>query len=502
MLVLERVEEEDLLLLVMTETPPRHLVVIIVVSVLLFLLPTMTMSLSKLSNRVYVAVGSNLGDRFGNIQKALDLLCNNKNNPSIALKRTSFLHETAPMYVTDQPAFLNGAVELETDLAPSDLLARLKDVEKRVGRDLQSGVRYGPRTVDLDIILYDNAVVVDTDELSVPHPRMQEREFVLVPLVEVAGPDLTHPVLQKTAGNLLSDLLRNLDRSAVRVLPLPRGRLLRFDQTIIMGVLNVTPDSFSDGGRWNGAILNAVHRALEMEREGAGIIDIGGESTRPGAKEVDLDEELERTIPVIREIRKESDVPISIDTRHSLIAKEAILAGADMVNDVSGGLHDPDMLPTVSRLGVPMILMHMRGTPETMQKMTVYEDVVEEVASAVEERSVAAETLGIHRWQQVVDPGIGFAKDLAGNLSLLGNLAKIRSQSGNLPILLGTSRKGFIGRVSGEEVPEKRDPGTIASNVAALCLDQTAADGCNILRVHNVADTVQAVKVMDAIRRA
>lgn len=172
------------------------------------------------------------------------------------------------------------------------------------------------------------------------------------------------------------------------------------------------------------------------------------------------------------------------------------------MNDVSGGTFDPNMLTTVAQLGVPVILMHMRGTPETMMSMTCYENVVDEVASALTERSRAAEEAGIHRWLQVVDPGIGFAKDLEGNLALLGNLSKLRKETGNLPLLLGTSRKGFIGRLTGVDVPAARDPGTIASCVAALCLDETAKRGCNLIRVHNVADNKQAMVIMDVIRKA
>lgn len=190
------------------------------------------------------------------------------------------------------------------------------------------------------------------------------------------------------------------------------------------------------------------------------------------------------------------------------MARSAVEAGADIVNDVSAGTHDPNMLQTVAELGVPMILMHMRGTPRTMQSMTDYggennSSVVEEVAGALVERSSDAAEAGIHRWMQIVDPGIGFAKDLDGNLALLKNIKAIRDATGNLPILLGTSRKGFIGKVSNVDVPKQRDPGTVASCVAALCLDSSAPDSsCNILRVHNVPDNKQAAMVMDAILKS
>lgn len=195
-----------------------------------------------------------------------------------------------------------------------------------------------------------------------------------------------------------------------------------------------------------------------------------------------------------------SDIPISIDTRHSIVAKAAIEAGADIVNDVSGGTFDTDMFRIVGELGVPMIIMHMRGTPETMQSLTNYDNVVLDVANTLNKQSKQAELFGIHRWKQIIDPGIGFAKELQGNLSLLRNISKIRSISDNLPVLIGTSRKGFIGKLTGVMEPKDRDPGTIASCVACICLDQTpSVQKCNIIRVHNVADCKQALVVMDNI---
>lgn len=196
----------------------------------------------------------------------------------------------------------------------------------------------------------------------------------------------------------------------------------------------------------------------------------------------------------------DSDIPISIDTRHAKVAQLAVKAGADIVNDVTGGQFDPNMLPTVSDLGVPMVLMHMRGTPQSMMTMTKYNDVVADVAQTLNAISQQAERFGIHRWNQIVDPGIGFAKDLDGNLLLLKNLSSIRSIVGQVPILLGTSRKGFIGQVTSVQKPTDRDPGSIASCIASLCLDESMSP-CNVLRVHNVPDSVQACQVMDAIRK-
>lgn len=482
--------------------------------------------------RAYVAVGSNLGDRYQNIVRALAALEADRPG-TVRVRRTSYLRVTAPMYVTEQPSFLNGAVELDTTLAPLELLRAIKRVEGRLGRDVgpdSAAVRFGPRPVDLDILLFDGeatavdeggheerpcALVMHTEELEIPHPRMAEREFVLSPLNDLDRKDgrLTHPLVNKTMTELLQSLRRpnghrpspEEDAPAVRVLPLPRGRMLLFNRTLIMGILNVTPDSFSDGGKFSTSAELAATRALQLEKDGADIIDVGGESTRPGAEEVAVEEELARVIPAILRIRQASDVPISIDTRHAAVARAAVAAGADVVNDVSGGTHDPAMLACVAALEVPLILMHMRGTPKTMQTLTQYEGegegeggLVQGVARELRQRSAAAEAAGIPRWRQVVDPGIGFAKDAAGNLALLRGAETLRDSCGDLPFLFGPSRKGFIGKIAGETKPEERDAGTIAACLAALHTgnDET----CTMLRVHNVKAVRQAVLVYEAIR--
>jgi len=503
--------------------------------------------------RAYLAVGSNLGDKYQNIAQALKLL--EVNNPtSIRLIRTSYLRSTSPMYVTDQPSFLNGAVEVETSLSPLELLSSIKRVESDLGRDFGSK-RFGPRPVDLDILLFDgyevtnddgtaaetlddnevisNSLVMNTERLEIPHPRMLEREFVLSPMKDLEegkkSDKIIHPISNKTMSELLDSLLNqqhntsttNSDdgkEEAVRALPLPRGRMLLFNETIIMGILNVTPDSFSDGGKYSNSSKSAASQALQLVKDGAGIIDVGGESTRPGAEEVAIKEELDRVIPVIRQIREEgSDIPISIDTRHAVVARAAIEAGADIVNDVSGGTHDPEMLSCVASLGVPMIIMHMRGNPKTMQSLTNYSttmdssigsatdnesEVVSVVARELMQRSAAAEAAGIPRWLQVVDPGIGFAKDLDGNLKLMKGVETLRRSCAKLPFLYGPSRKGFIGKITGETDPEERDYGTIAACLASIkqsSSDNGKNEDCNILRVHNVKAVKQAVQVYEAI---
>lgn len=295
--------------------------------------------------RVYVAVGANMGDRFGNLMAAIMMLeqtsitniadgigdrDESKNSEQlIRLVRTSFFRETAPMYVTDQDKFLNGAIEIETRLSPHALLHRLKEVEGQIGRDLKNGVRWGPRPIDLDIIYYGvrssdedeiklaqkcGGDIVDSERLTVPHPRIQERDFVLSPLCDL-DEEVIHPSIKLSSKEMLSNLSRKGDNDtventgeiadeAVRILPLPRGRILAFNETLVMGILNVTPDSFSDGGNYEGSVEIAVKQALQLVEDGASIIDIGGESTRPGAKEIEIDIELKRTVPVISKLRE------------------------------------------------------------------------------------------------------------------------------------------------------------------------------------------------------
>lgn len=248
----------------------------------------------------------------------------------------------------------------------------------------------------------------------------------------------------------------------------------------LMGILNVTPDSFSDGG----VHADPVAAGLRMVAEGAAWIDVGGESTRPGAAPVEEAEERARVIPVIRALA-DRGVSISIDTRHAGVAAAAIEAGARLVNDVSAGA-DPDMFAVVARAGVPMVLMHMRGTPATMQALAAYDDVVAEVWAELDERARLARAAGIT--ELLFDPGIGFAKRLEHNLALL------RALPGDRPVLLGVSRKRFIGELTGQDVPAERVEGSIAVAIRAR------EAGVAILRVHDVLATARALRVWEAVR--
>lgn len=262
-------------------------------------------------------------------------------------------------------------------------------------------------------------------------------------------------------------------------------------KTLIMGIVNVTPDSFSNGGKFFN-LDSAVAGAQRLEEEGADIIDIGGESTRPGAKAVKLAEELRRVIPVIKKVRKKIKVPISIDTRKSKVAQEAIEFGANIINDISGLKHDPNMIKVIKRYKTPLILMHIKGNPRTMQINPHYEDVISEIYTYFEKSILRLTKYGVEEGKIIIDPGIGFGKNLDHNIQILKRLKEFKSLG--RPILIGTSRKSFIGAILNLPV-DKRLNGTLASCACAII------NGADILRVHDVRQVSEVIKIVDCIIR-
>jgi len=256
-----------------------------------------------------------------------------------------------------------------------------------------------------------------------------------------------------------------------------------------MGVLNVTPDSFSDGGQFFDTD-KAIEQGLKMAAEGAAIIDVGPESTRPGAEAASVDEQIKRAIPVIKALSKKVAVPISIDTYRSEVAEAALEVGAAMINDITA-LSDERMGGLVAEKQVPVVLMHMQGTPATMQAEPKYDDVVGEVLQFLLDRAQRAEQLGVPKERVFIDPGIGFGKTLEHNLLILRNIRRFVETG--YRVLIGTSRKSFIGKIIGKENPAERKFGTAAT--VALC----AAAGVSIVRVHDVAEMVDVVKVVNRI---
>ncbi|RKY99384.1 MAG: dihydropteroate synthase [Candidatus Hydrothermota bacterium] len=258
-----------------------------------------------------------------------------------------------------------------------------------------------------------------------------------------------------------------------------------------MGILNVTPDSFYDGGRY-AAPDRAVRRALQIAEEGGDIIDIGAESTRPGAEPVGLEEELERLIPVIEAVRKETDLFISVDTYKKPVAEEAIKAGADMVNDISGLRFDVEMADFVGKLSVPTVIMHIKGTPRDMQKNPIYDDLFGEISGYLMEGVERAKKAGLSEDQIILDPGIGFGKKHEHNLLILANVERFRSLG--YPLLIGVSRKSTVGKILGGLGPGERLEGTLALS-AYLVLK-----GVEILRVHDVLENRRVITVIEEVR--
>ncbi|KAG2068638.1 Dihydropteroate synthase [Suillus decipiens] len=472
-------------------------------------------SSSTAKRSVAIAIGSNLGDRFANIETALrlieqpNLLLASVAADTISVVDTSFMYETAPMYVTDQPRFANCACLIETDIQPRILLTLLKRIETTVGR--VPSIQNGPRAVDLDIILYDNEIIdtraeglrgtLDglTDELVVPHPRVAEREFVLRPLADMV-PEFVHPVHKKSIRTLLDDVIRQStgDFPMLKVTPfadypiaetrqLPgihqvpsMGRywtthcsndVQRPMKVKLMATLNATPDSFSDGSV-NNTLSTALAYSTTSVRAGADIIDIGGYSTRPGAAFVSSEEECQRVVPVIQAIRSHEDQDvssalISIDTFRWEVAEAAVLAGANCINDVysftgfdyplteTSEKHLLKMREVARKLAVPVILMHSRGDAGSNKDYSHYkggvlEGVRVELGEKVE--AIIKGKGGVRRWFVIVDPGIGFSKTAEANCALLREASSITANTlmnplAGYPQLIGSSRKSFLGAI-------------------------------------------------------
>ncbi|KIM41558.1 hypothetical protein M413DRAFT_445532 [Hebeloma cylindrosporum] len=564
---------------------------------------------------VAIALGSNLGDSFRNIEYALRLLEIPEEilegfpvepRPVLAVVNTSFLYETAPMYVTDQPSFINCACIVETNLSPPDVLELIKRIEFIVGR--VPSIRNGPRAVDLDIIFYDHIVFdalggtrYGNRDVVIPHPRVQEREFVLRPLNDMI-PGYIHPVLKKTVAILLQDIYDPTGRPMNKVLPIPRYpisptlsspyssippvpetlthwtypsdpsmRTSYTRKTHIMATLNVTPDSFSDGAK-HDALPAALQYVSSSVAAGATIIDVGGYSTRPGAAFVSVEDEVARVVPAIKAIRDAAsletlsspqpndnndvafsddlvkrivDLPISMDTFRWEVAEAGINAGANCINDVYA-FTGPDSWPLspagtekgdrealyMSKLkavarqyAVPVVLMHSRGeagknkdygeyayAEDTFGRGAVLEGVRVELGAKVDQ--IVLGKGGVRRWLVVADPGIGFSKSLNGNLEVLRSARDVvagvkigdkivleshRNPLRGYPQLIGVSRKSFLGAILAQD-PEGRETEpkerTWATAAAVSCAVQ---QGALIVRVHDVKEMADVIKVADAL---
>jgi dihydropteroate synthase len=274
---------------------------------------------------------------------------------------------------------------------------------------------------------------------------------------------------------------------------LARRTLICTGRSLVMGVLNVTPDSFSDGGRFSSA-ERAILRAHEMIREGADILDIGGESTRPGAETVSADEEIRRVLPVIEELAKSSGIPLSIDTTKAAVARAALQAGAEILNDISGLRFEPELADAAASARAGLILMHSRGDAATMHKLEPVPDIFAEVTGSLQESIMEAERRGVPRECIALDPGIGFSKSLEQNLELIARFERFARAFAGFPLLIGTSRKSFLARLLNGAPVDERLHGTMATVTTAVL------GGAHIVRVHDVKAAVETVRVADALK--
>ncbi|KAM9903935.1 hypothetical protein OXX69_007756 [Metschnikowia pulcherrima] len=512
-----------------------------------FDLPVDTESDYSGTHDVYVAFGSNQGDQIANISRALQLL---EEYPQIAVKSTSSLYVSKPMYYTEQPDFYNGAALLSvTNMTPHELLDVLKKIEyAELGR--VKTFENCPRPIDLDIVLFARKTVTSPD-LVIPHKAMLDRTFVLQPLCELLPPDFTHPVTAEPVHKHLSSLLSAVadtdvqeSSKLVSVTPGTRGRRLRANHdgsspSVVMAIFNATPDSFSDGGdKLALSKEEVVAEALAMKQAGATIIDVGGVSTRPGSSEPSSEEELARVLPVVEAIRAEpklDDVLVSVDTYRATVAEAVLATGADIINDISMGLYEPEIFSVVARSGCGYVMNHTRGTPATMSQFTEYgpaestadgtlvEYHIDETSGVLPVLPAAERNLvdgicrelaaqlnvaaqhGVRKWQVILDPGIGFAKNMSQNLAIIRHArrfkkyAQIDSVSHSytsfhgMAMLMGASRKGFLGTLTGQKDASRR---VISSTAAAVACVQQGAD---IVRVHDVQETTEALQVADAV---
>ncbi|MFN2144490.1 MAG: dihydropteroate synthase, partial [Anaerolineales bacterium] len=454
------------------------------------------------SVEIILAMGTNKGDRQGNLAAAVQALA-----PQVIVRRISSVYSTPPWGYTDQPDFLNIVLTATTSLAPEELLTYLKDLEQQVGRT--ASFRWGPREIDIDILDYGGQEF-RSERLVVPHPRMHERAFVLVPLSEIV-PDWRHPLTGASVASLLAEMETDEIKIHTRSLKMtrPTGITLKghkFDwgsQTYVMGILNLTPDSFSGDGL--GHSPDPVEAALEQARRfveaGAHILDVGGESTRPGSDPVGAAEEIERVIPVVKALAAESALPVSIDTYKAEVAAAALDAGADLINDVWGLKADPEMAPLAAARRVPVVMMHNRSTPKSAEVQArlggrytgvEYDDLIGDIKRELLESVAIAREAGVPDEHIILDTGIGFGKTVPQNLELLNRTDAFLDLG--FPILIGSSRKSFIGYTL-DLPPDQRLEGTAATVAVAI------TRGADIVRVHDVEFMVRLAKMTDAIVR-
>ena len=422
---------------------------------------------------IIVALGANLPGPYGSPAETIKHAIAEIARQGVRVLYQSPVYLTAPVPISDQPWYHNAVIGISTEKSPHDLLEMLQSIENNLGRVRTE--RNAPRIIDLDIVAYHD-VVQNKDGLILPHPRMDERAFVLYPLRDIAR-HWHHPVTQKHINHLIEDI--------------PAGQDIRKEsRPLIMGIVNVTPDSFSDGGQFE-SVDKAIAHGLQLIAEGADILDVGGESTRPTSAIISADEEQRRILPVMEGL-KNAGALLSVDTRNASTMRVALKAGAGLINDISALTHDADSINVVSESDCRVCLMHMQGTPQTMQADPYYHDVVNEVHDYLRQRIEVCLDAGIAKDRLMIDVGIGFGKTLTHNMALLRSMSKFHDLG--VDILLGVSRKSFIEKICGRSIPAAdRGAGSLAAMAAA------GWDNLQIVRVHDVAATRQFLDVIQKI---
>lgn len=418
---------------------------------------------------ILIALGANLRSRFGSPSDTLRFAVSEMMREGIQVLYQSPVYLTAPVPISDQPWYHNAVIRVVTKHTPAELLQVLQSIENRFGRIRSE--RNAPRIIDLDILAYHD-VVMESKDLILPHPRLHERAFVTYPLRDVAA-DWVHPVHHLSVSEMIEKL--------------PEGQeIIKTYRPLIMGIVNVTPDSFSDGGQYNDP-SRAIAHGLKLIGEGADILDIGGESTRPMAGPVAPEDEQQRILPVIEGLRNAGAL-ISVDTRNASTMRAALRAGAGMINDVSALTHDPQSVDVLKESDCRICLMHMQGIPETMQVNPHYQHVVKEVYEYLEERIDFCASNGIEKDRIMIDVGIGFGKQTEHNIALIKELSLFKDLG--VDLLFGASRKSFIEKICHRSISvQDRLPGSLA--VLSTAYDQRV----NVIRVHDVAQTRQFLDV-------
>ncbi len=449
--------------------------------------------------KVYLGLGSNQGDRLLNLQSAIKKL-----QELGSVVSCSSVYETAPKYETNQPEFLNLICCLETAHDLKSLHATTRTIEKTLGRI--ETYKNGPRVLDIDL-LYSDSAEYKSEELQVPHPKMTERAFVLIPLKEIAADLKIHN--DKSVAEILSEIScqekegieffcssRMLTGSSEIAC---RDKTLNYkDRILLMGILNITPDSFSgDGLLYN---KDRLSKQIDMMSEdGADILDIGGESTRPGHTQISEQQEIDRVIPVIELVKASSDITISIDTYKSKVAREALKAGAKIVNDIWGLQYDPAMAATVREFNAAIVLMHNSSKSDQVEaasyKSGIEEssDILSQIVAGFKNSVSLAHKAGIQNSQIILDPGIGFGKSLRQNLLLLKNMNRFAELG--FPILSAASRKSFIGKTLNQEVENRLEGSLAAATISAM-------SGASIVRAHDVKETRRVLDLTFAVLKS